>query len=83
MTTKQPVGPPVTPCYDQLAALLSDMRTDTTYDAWRNAMLATQTIGWTYTRCWNECFLIIRDGGGPRDLLNAAGPLARTREDHP
>lgn len=84
MTTKQPVGPPVVACYDELADLLTAMRPDTSFDDWRRAMLACQTVGWTFERTLLAAALVIRDHDGPRQLRDAAGPLAnRPRQDHP
>lgn len=82
--TAKPEAPAVVPCYDELAALLAHMRPDTDEDAWRRAILACQTVGWTPERTLLAAALTIRDHDGPRQLRDAAGPLAnRPRQDNP
>lgn len=82
MTTKPDDHPAVIPCPAELAAILATMRPDTNEHDWRGAMLACQTAGWPWLRTYLQIALILRDHGGPRDLLNAAGPIAtRHRQD--
>lgn len=79
-----------TPAYNELAELLATSLKGTDARDWRNAMTATQTVGWTWTRTFFECALILKRGGGPQALRDAAGPtplrhqLAQLRaQDHP
>lgn len=72
-------APVAVPLYDKLAALLAESRTDTTEDDWRGAMLAAQTVGWTWKRIFAEIGRIVQQDGGPRDLRNAVSHLPKPR----
>jgi len=72
-------APVAQPCYDKLAALLAETRNDTTADDWRGAMLAAQTVGWTWKRIIAECGRIVQQDGGPRDLRAAVSHLPTPR----
>jgi hypothetical protein len=73
-------APVAHPCYDKLADLLAETRDDTTAGDWRAAMLAAQTVGWTWERIFAECALIVKHRGrGPAELRDAVSHLPKPR----
>jgi hypothetical protein len=71
--------PVAVPLYDKLAALLAESREDTTEADWRGAMLAAQTVGWSWKRIFAECARIHQQDGHPWNLRDAVSHLPTPR----
>ncbi len=72
-------APEVIPTPDELAAILHKMRPDTAADDWRGAMLAAQTVGWTWKRTFAEIGRIVQHDGHPYNLRDAVSHLPKPR----
>jgi hypothetical protein len=70
-------APVAVPLYDKLAALLAESREDTTEADWRGAMLAAQTVGWSWERTFAEIGRIVQQRGGPWMLRDAVSHLPK------